>query len=113
VHRVTVEQLAILEPGLSEMLAMAMIDVMDEAVTECEQAYGIPRQAAQDFLIGHLNVEIAMWFGFSPKVPSDAALRVLELGKQRIMRPDWRAALSPDVVRDACRLIVEGRRVGQ
>jgi hypothetical protein len=110
VHRVTVEQLAILEPGLSEMLAMAMIDVMSEAVDECERKYGIPREAAQDFLIGHLNVEIAMWFGFSPKVPSDAALRVLEHGKTLIMRPDWRAALSPEAVREASELIVHGRR---
>jgi hypothetical protein len=109
-HRVTVEQLAILEPGLSEMLAMCMVDVLTEAVEECATVHGIPREAAQDFLIGHLNVEIAMWFGFSPKVPSDAALRLLEFGKARIMRPDWRDALSPRVVREASELIVHGRR---
>jgi hypothetical protein len=109
-HRVTVEQLAILEPGLSEMVAMCMVDVMTEAVDECVTRYGIPREAAKDFLIGHLNVEIAMWFGFSPKVPSDAALRLLEFGKERIMRPDWREALSPAVVRQASELIVHGKR---
>lgn len=109
-HRVTVEQLAILEPGLSEMVAMCMIDVMTEAVDECANRYGIPREAAKDFLIGHLNVEIAMWFGYSPKVPSDAALRLLEFGKSRIMRPDWREALSPAVVREASELIVHGKR---
>src|SRR5690606_17284756 len=63
-HRVSVEQLAILEPGLSEMVAMPFVDTMVEAVEECEKKYGIPRQAALDFLIGHLNVEIAMWFGY-------------------------------------------------
>lgn len=108
-HRVTTEQLAILEPGLSEMLAMCMIDVMCEAVDECEEKYGIPRQAAHDFLIGHLNVEIAMWFGYSPKVPSDAALRLLKFGKSKIMRDDWREALSPKVVREAAELIVNAR----
>jgi len=108
-HRVTVEQLAILEPGLSEMLAMCMIDVMTEAVDECATKYGIDRDAAQDFLIGHLNVEIAMWFGFSPKVPSDAALRLLEFGKSRIMKENWREALSPAVVRQAADLIVHGK----
>lgn len=108
-HRVTVEQMAILEPGLSEMLAMCMIDVMVEAVDECEKKYGIAREAAHDFLIGHLNVEIAMWFGYSPKVPSDAALRLLEFGKSKIMRDNWRAALSPDVVRKASELIVHGK----
>jgi D-apionate oxidoisomerase len=109
-HRVTVEQLAILEPGLSEMLAMCMIDIMTEAVDECATRYGIPREAANDFLIGHLNVEIAMWFGYSPKVPSDAALRLLEFGKSRIMQPNWREALSPAVVREASELIVHGKR---
>lgn len=109
-HRVTVEQLAILEPGLSEMLAMCMIDVMAEAVDECATRYGIPREAAHDFLLGHLNVEVAMWFGYSPKVPSDAALRLLEFGKSRIMQPNWREALSPKVVREASELIVHGRR---
>jgi len=108
-HRVSVEQLAILEPGLSEMLAMCMIDVMSEAVDECATKYGIDREAAQDFLIGHLNVEIAMWFGYSPKVPSDAALRLLEFGKSRIMKENWREALSPAVVRQAARLIVNGK----
>lgn len=108
-HRVTVEQLAILEPGLSEMVAMCMIDVMSEAVDECEKRYGIPRQAAHDFLIGHLNVEIAMWFGYSPKVPSDAALRLLQFGKKVIMKENWRDALSPKVVKDASKLIVHGK----
>jgi hypothetical protein len=109
VHRVTTEQLAILEPGLSEMVAMCMIDVMTEAVDECEKRYGIPREAAHDFLIGHLNVEIAMWFGYSPKVPSDAALRLLEFGKSKIMKENWREALSPEVVREAADLIVHGK----
>jgi D-apionate oxidoisomerase len=108
-HRVTVEQLAILEPGLSEMLAMCMVDVLTEAVDECEKVYGIKRKAAHDFLIGHLNVEIAMWFGYSPKVPSDAALRLLKFGKSKIMQENWREALSPKVIRQASDLIVHGK----
>jgi D-apionate oxidoisomerase len=108
-HRVTVEQLAILEPGLSEMLAMCMVDVLTEAVDECEKTYGISRKAAHDFLIGHLNVEIAMWFGYSPKVPSDAALRLLKFGKSKIMQENWREALSPKVIRQASDLIVHGK----
>jgi hypothetical protein len=105
-HRVTVEQLAILEPGLSEMVAMPFVDTMVEAVEECERKYGIPRAAAFDFLIGHLNVEIAMWFGFSPKVPSDAALRLMAFAKSVVVSPGWREALSPKMVREAAELIV-------
>ncbi len=107
-HRVTLEQLAILEPGLSEMVAMPFIDTMVEAVDECANTYGIPREAAFDFLIGHLNVEIAMWFGYSPKVPSDAALRLMQFAKGVVVQDNWRDALSPAKVKEASQLIVRG-----
>ncbi|WP_119389480.1 phosphogluconate dehydrogenase C-terminal domain-containing protein [Taklimakanibacter lacteus] len=107
-YRVSVEQLAILEPGLSEMLAMAFVDTMVEAVDECAKQ-GIPREAAFDFLIGHLNVEIAMWFGYSPKVPSDAALRLMRFAKEKVVNPGWREALKPKLVKEAAELIVFGK----
>lgn len=108
-HRVTVEQLAILEPGLSEMVGMTFIDAMAAAVDECADRYGIPREAAHDFMMGHMNVIIAMWFGVSPKVPSDAALRVTRHAQPLVLNPDWRQALSPAAVYEGSRLIVEGR----
>jgi D-apionate oxidoisomerase len=108
-HRVTVEQLAILEPGLSEMVAMAFVDTMVEAVDECANRYGIARDAAFDFLIGHLNVEIAMWFGYSPKVPSDAALRLMRFAKSKVVHAEWKEALSPKLVKEAAELIVYGK----
>jgi D-apionate oxidoisomerase len=108
-YRISVEQLAILEPGLSEMIAMPFVDTMVEAVDECEKKYGIPREAALDFLIGHLNVEIARWFGYSPKVPSDAALRLMRFAKSVVVQPEWREALSPAKVKEASELIVYGK----
>lgn len=108
-YRVTVEQLAILEPGLSEMVAMPFVDTMAEAVDLCAEKYGIPREAAFDFMIGHLNVEIAMWFGFSPKVPSDAALRLMRFAKGVVVRDDWQEALDPKKVKEAAELIVYGK----
>lgn len=107
-HRVTLEQLAILEPGLSEMVAMAFIDTMTEALDECVERYGIPREAAFDFLIGHINVETSMWFGFTPKVPSDAALRLMRFAKGVVLHPNWREALSPAKVKEASELIARG-----
>lgn len=106
-HRVTTEQLAILEPGLSEMVALPFIDVMSEAIDECERL-GVPREAAFDFLIGHINVELAMWFGYSPKVPSDAAMRLLRWAKPLVVKETWREALSPKVVKEASELIIRG-----
>lgn len=105
-HRVTVERLAIQEPGRSEMVAMPFVDTMVEAVEECANNYCIEREAAFDFLMGHLNVEIAMWFGFSPKVPSEAAHGLMRFAKSVVVREDWRAALSPAKVSEAATLIV-------
>ena len=62
-------------------------------------------QAAHDFMIGHLNVEIAMWFGYSPKVPSDAALRLMEFAKTIVVKDTWREALDPKKVKEAAQLI--------
>ncbi len=107
-HRVTTEQLAILEPGLSEMVAMPFIDAMVEAVDICADKYGIPRQAAFDFMIGHINVEVSMWFGFTPKVPSDAALRLMRYARGVVLRDDWDRALDPATVKEAAELIVRG-----
>ena len=105
-HRVTTEQLAILEPGLSEMVAMPFVEIMAEAVEECADKYGIDRQAAFDFLIGHLNVEIAMWFGFSPKVPSDGAIKLMKFAKSVVVKDSWREALDPKKIKEAAELII-------
>ena len=105
-HRVTTEQMAILEPGLSEMVAMPFVDAMIEAVDICADRYDIDRQAAFDFMIGHINVEVSMWFGFTPKVPSDAALRLMRFARGVVLRDDWERALDPKVVKEAAELIV-------
>jgi len=73
-HRVTVEQMATLEPALSESvcgtLLLALRQALDEAVRR-----GVPRDAAFDFLFGHINVELAIAFELVPgAVFSDAAL---------------------------------------
>jgi hypothetical protein len=72
-HRCTVEQLAILEPALSETVgatfALALREATDEAVRR-----GVPKQAAIDFIIGHLNIELAIAFGIFPRAGSRTAL---------------------------------------
>lgn len=106
VHRMSLEQIAILEPGLSEVVALSFVEVMYRALAVCERR-GIERAAAQDFLIGHLNVELAMWMGYSPKVPSDAALRLLDWAIPRVVNGDWEKTLEPQLVREASELIVQ------
>ncbi len=88
-HRVTVEQLAILEPALSETvgatLALAMREATDEAVRR-----GVPEQAAIDFMLGHLNIELAIAFGVFPEGKfSDGALHAIAQARPQIFREDW------------------------
>jgi hypothetical protein len=46
-HRVTVEQMALLEPGLSETVCATLLDTMREAMDEVV-ARGVPEEAARD-----------------------------------------------------------------
>ncbi|WP_421726034.1 phosphogluconate dehydrogenase C-terminal domain-containing protein [Bauldia sp.] len=88
-HRCTVEQIAILEPALSETvgatLCMALREAADRAVAE-----GVPRQAAMDFILGHLNIELAIAFEVFPEGKfSDGALLAIEQAKPVIFKDGW------------------------
>ncbi|HEV7915349.1 MAG TPA: phosphogluconate dehydrogenase C-terminal domain-containing protein, partial [Albitalea sp.] len=61
-YRLTVEQMALLEPGLSETVCATLLDVMREAMDEVV-ARGVPADAARDFLLGHMNVLGSVIFG--------------------------------------------------
>ena len=106
-HRVTVEQMAILEPALSETvcgtLIMALRDALEEAVKR-----GVPRGAATDFLFGHINVELAIAFNLVPgAVFSDAALKAIKRAKPRIFRPDWLGVFAPDEIQQSIADMIE------
>ena len=88
-HRVTVEQMAMLEPGLSETVVASLLSVMREAMDECV-ARGVPQAAARDFLLGHMNILAAVIFDEQPGVFSDACNKAIEFGKPMLMRDDWK-----------------------
>lgn len=93
-HRVTVEQLALLEPGLSETVAATLLVVMREAMDEVVSR-GVPQQAARDFLLGHINVLGSVIFEETKGVFSDACNKAIEFGKPALMRPDWKRVFEP------------------
>ena len=98
-HRCTVEAIAILEPAMSETvgatLALALREATDEAVRR-----GVPREAAMDFMLGHLNIELAIAFGIFPEGKfSDGALQAIAAARPLIFRDDWlERVFSPDAV---------------
>ena len=96
-HRVTVEQMALLEPGLSETVCATLLDVMREAMDEVVRR-GVPPDAARDFLLGHMNVLGAVIFKETPGVFSDACNKAIEFGKPALMRPDWKSVFEPNEI---------------
>jgi D-apionate oxidoisomerase len=103
-HRVTVEQMALLEPGLSETVCATLLVVMREAMDDVV-ARGVPKEAARDFLLGHMNVLGAVIFGEVDGVFSDACNKAIEFGKPSLMRPDWKKVFEPQEIADSIQRI--------
>ncbi len=103
-HRVTVEQMALLEPGLSETVVASLLDVMREAMDEVI-ARGVPAEAARDFLLGHMNILGAVIFKEQPGVFSDACNKAIQFGKPMLMRDDWKKVFEPDEIAASIRRI--------
>ena len=88
-HRCTVEQIAILEPALSETVAITLCIALREAVEEAARR-GVPRQAAIDFTLGHLTIGLSIAFEIFPEGRfSDGALHAIEQAKPQIFREGW------------------------
>ncbi len=97
-HRVTLEGMALLEPGLSETVAASLLVVMREAMEEVI-ARGVPPEAARDFLLGHMNILGAVIFKEVEGVFSDACNKAIEFGKPVLMRDDWKRVFEPEEIR--------------
>jgi hypothetical protein len=102
--RVTVEQMALLEPGLSETVCATLLDVMREAMDEVV-ARGVPAAAAREFLLGHMTILSAVIFKQVPGQFSDACNKAITHGKPRLMREDWKGVFDRDEIADSIRRI--------
>lgn len=103
-HRVTVDQIALLEPGLSETVCASLLFVMRQAMDECVNR-GVPKEAARDFLLGHMNVLGAVIFEETPGVFSDACNKAIEFGIPALMRDDWKKVFEPEEIAESIRRI--------
>jgi len=99
-HRITVEQMGLLEPALVETLASTCIYVIREGLNEVIKR-GVPAEAARDFLLGHLRIQMAVLFNELPgALFSDAANKALQRGLKEFIRQDWRKVFEPENVKD-------------
>ncbi|SDR60867.1 phosphogluconate dehydrogenase C-terminal domain-containing protein [Paraburkholderia tuberum] len=103
-YRLTVDQMAILEPGLSETICATLLYVMREAMDETVKR-GVPEQAARDFLLGHMNILGAVIFNEIPGAFSDACNKAIEFGKPRLMRDDWKNVFDREEIAASIRRI--------
>jgi D-apionate oxidoisomerase len=106
VHRVTVEQMAILEPAVVESTMATCITVLREAM-EAAVSMGVPKQAAEDFCLGHIRTEFAIIFGFAGFPLSDGAMKAIELNRPRIFRDDWKQVITIPALKQSVREICE------
>ncbi|MBC7811605.1 MAG: semialdehyde dehydrogenase [Burkholderiales bacterium] len=105
-HRVTVEQMALLEPALVETVTIPLMMVIREALDEVVER-GVPFEAARDFLLGHINIDIAILFGFLNVQFSDGAKLAAQRGMEQIIKPDWKQVFEPENVMKEVRAITE------
>ena len=103
-HRVTTEQMAILEPALVETLALTCLMVIREAMEEVIKM-GLPRQAALDFLLGHLRTTIAIVWDFAGAPVSDGAKLAATQAREQIFQPDWKKILKIENIQKSVREI--------
>ncbi len=104
-HRITIEQMGILEPARSETFAATLVTKMKEAV-DIVVSKGVPKAAAYDFFLGHINIELAVVFGQLPGGQfSDAALKAIKLGEDLIFKENWKDIFEKDSVAEQIKAI--------
>jgi hypothetical protein len=96
--KITMEQMALLEPALVETLSSSCLDLVREGMEEII-ARGVPREAAREFLLGHINIQLAVLFKELPNaVFSDAANKALARGRSILFKDDWKQIFEPENV---------------
>ncbi|AHM61180.1 dihydrodipicolinate reductase [Flammeovirgaceae bacterium 311] len=105
-HRLTVEQMAILEPGFSETLCSTCIKKVREALDVVVEK-GVPEEAARDFILGHINIQLAVLFNELPIQFSDAAIKALNRAESILFKDDWKLIFEKENIHEQIKAITE------
>ena len=97
-HRITVEQMAILEPAAAEVVVAMCATIMKEALNEAIRR-GVPEAAARSFLMGHTQIPLAIVFQSSNPF-SDAAQIAVAYGRRKVLREDWKKVFEPESIQE-------------
>ena len=97
-HRITLEQMATLEPAMVETLAQTCMEVVKEGFDKII-SLGVPELAARDFVLGHLRIQIAVLFKEVNGTFSDAAYKISKRAKPILFRENWQRIFEMDDIR--------------
>ena len=101
-HRITLEQMAILEPAMVETLAQTCMEVVKEGFDKIIEK-GVPEAAARDFVLGHLRIQIAVLFKEVNGTFSDAAYKISKRAKPILFKEGWQKIFEMDDIREQVR----------
>lgn len=97
-HRITLEQMAILEPAMVETLAQTCMEVVKEGYDRIVEL-GVPEAAARDFVLGHLRIQMAVLFKEVNGTFSDAAYKISKRARPILFKEDWKGIFEMDDIR--------------
>lgn len=106
-HRVTVDQMVLLEPAMSESVTNACLGLMKET-RERIKAMGVPAGAVDDFFMGHLQIGISLIFDELDWKLSEGAVKAMEESREILFKDDWHRILDPEEVARSTRSITGG-----
>ncbi len=102
VHRISLEQMAILEPAMVETLAQTCMEVVKEGYDRIVDL-GVPAEAARDFVLGHLRIQIAVLFKEVNGTFSDAAYKISKRAKPILFKEGWQKIFEMSDIREQVR----------
>lgn len=101
-HRITLQQMAILEPAMVETLAQTCMEVVKEGFDRIVEL-GVPEAAARDFVLGHLRIQMAVLFKEVNGSFSDAAYKISKRAKPILFKENWKQIFEMDDIKQQVR----------
>ncbi|MEM2841950.1 MAG: phosphogluconate dehydrogenase C-terminal domain-containing protein [Thermoproteota archaeon] len=98
-HKITLEQMVLLEPAAAEVVVAAAACIMKEALDEVMRR-GVPEEAARAFILGHTQIPLAIVFGKVSSPFSDAAKIAIRHGYEKVFRREWKEVFKPEIIRE-------------
>jgi len=108
-HRITVEQMALLEPAAAEVVIAAAATLMKESLEEVVRR-GVPEEAARAFLLGHTQIPLAIAFGEIGSPFSDGAKIAIKVGYEKVFKDTWKDVFEPETVMETVKQMLHPER---